>query len=291
MGEEDQGTIIQINHLNEEISEILVSSAFHDKLIDRIRITYCLIIKDHITIHLNNIEIDAPDLDTPKYATKDSLSARVGKYNDVDYKVICYIDTNKATQGKAAFIGWNLFCNKRLILPNDTSFLTGWRGKDIKGYLPKYHNLYNQFVGLVFIESNDPSSLPLNTAKNALNTDNSVYVKIIGEMMLAASPIIKYLSNKHEKQVQKESEITAELEDIDKESQSTIKGFSISKTLKNKNFSLKLTPTKKEQETISFVKEKGIVDLVKERLGVKSNRDVGDRVFDYYVKLEELIDE
>ena len=85
--------------------------------------------------------------------------------------------------------------NKRLIMINDKSSVTGWSRENNE--LPNYHNIYNQFRGMVMIESSDPSLLPINTTKNNFNLEHPFYHHIKKRMIETARPIITYLSNKY----------------------------------------------------------------------------------------------
>jgi hypothetical protein len=176
-GDQKPYTRIVINNLTDESSSKFNSDVFINELVEVIKRTYCLIMKDNIDISLNGNKIEPFELYVPE-AEHYKPSVIIDTYDGVEIKIICFIDPSKGTRLKNAINqrGWNFFCNNRLILANDTSELTGWKGtKDDMSTLPKYHSLFNEFRGMVFLKSNNPFKLPLNTSKTSLNTENENY--------------------------------------------------------------------------------------------------------------------
>jgi hypothetical protein len=192
--------------------------------------------------------------------------------------------------------GWNVFCNKRLILAEDTTETTGWSGQS---ELPNFHPIYNEFRGIVFIDSDDPSKLPLNTRKTGLDTDTPIYDYIRNKMILTARPLVDHLSNKYD-------EDKATLDDIENKIQETeIKGKTeVERSdIKVKYLSLdevsvgsvfrapsKPKPTIR-MSNIKYKKPKKLVEKVKKYLGVRTNEEVGEETFDRFIDLEEIEDE
>ncbi|MDY6916512.1 MAG: hypothetical protein SVP26_00995, partial [Chloroflexota bacterium] len=88
--------------------------------------------------------------------------------------------------------------NRRLVIADDTSPATGWRGEP--GFLPKHHPIYHQFVGIVFVTCNDPSKLPINTAKNGFDEGSPMYHHLVNKMCEVARPLINHLSAKYDRE-------------------------------------------------------------------------------------------
>jgi len=282
-------TKIRVSSLHDEIKEKFSLDPFISKISDKLRCVYYLTMQNKIDFVFNENKLEHYNLIVP-YSDDYKPSVLVGEYEGVRYRIICFIDPSKGTRLNNAInqVGWNIFCNERLILANDKSKTTGWRGKDEAGYLPKYHPIFNEFRGHVFMEANNPFFLPLNTAKSDLNTETKVYHHILEQMTKTAKPVIDYLSKKYSEQKQREDEIE---EDMETTSDNDFKPTMIAAT-EFKNTSEFKAPIKKEVKeeitNISYSKPKKIVDVVKKHLGVSSNKEVGIKTFDYFVDAEDL---
>lgn len=220
-----------------------------------------------------------------------------GSYNGVEFEIICFLDPHEGKRPKKEHVkkGWNVFCNKRLILAEDTSETTGW----FKGgaELPNYHPIYNEFQGLVFMESKDPSKLPLNTSKTGLDIESPTYAYIRNKMIQTARPFITYLNKKYledktnlddiDNRVQKR-EIGTEEED----SAIQVKHLRLDEIADNSVFKPleKPKPTIK-MATICYKRPKKLVEKVKKYLGVRTYSEVGEEMFDYFIDLEGIEDE
>ena len=75
--------------------------------------------------------------------------------------------------------GWYVFFNGRCILLADQTEKTGW------GYegATRFHPQYNDFLGIVNIESEKTASLPFDSAKSNVRFDNEGYKKLILELI------------------------------------------------------------------------------------------------------------
>jgi len=197
-GTERGFTRIKIVDLNEITKITFTSNSFIEKLKDQIHIMYTIFIKDHVDIYINEIKIIPFDLeitfdDNYKPARYKAI------FDDVLVDIICGIEPHKGrTTKETGRRGWNVFINDRLILSDDTSSTTGWDA--LKGLLPNYHPIYNEFRGLVFLSSEDPFKLPLNTSKNGLNTESKVYHYVLKNMVNTARPVVNHLSRKYNEQ-------------------------------------------------------------------------------------------
>lgn len=281
-------THISILNLHSEIKSQFKSDVFINDLIETIAKTYCLIIKENIDIILNGIRIVPYDL----YVQEDANykpSVIIDNYNGIKIKIICFIDPSQGTRLKNAInrTGWNVFCNKRLILANDITELTGWtKGKEDKSSLPKYHSLFNEFRGMVFLEANNPFDLPLNTSKTKLNSESPTYHYILQIMIKAARPIIDYI---YEIKSIQNQEVEALEEEISKPEDITYnpKNEEVINFNTNNAFSApKVSNSVSTTAKISYSKDKEQIDKVKRMLEVKTNREVGEKTFEYYLSME-----
>ena len=88
--------------------------------------------------------------------------------------------------------------NERLVIFDDTSEDTGWTGG--QPFLPKFHSIYNQFRGVVFLNTTNPSELPINTYKNGFNKESKIYHYLLNLMVKVARPFIDFQSDKYNRQ-------------------------------------------------------------------------------------------
>jgi len=256
-----------------------------NKLKKRVAITYSRFIAKGITIEVNDQSLEPFPLEV-RYDENFKPARHTEEYKGVTIDIICGISPGmeKRTAYEVGRRGWNLFCNNRLILVDDQSETTGWTGKD--GMLPKYHQIFNEFSGFVFLSSNDPANLPLNTSKTALLTSSHLYVYVLDKMVSAAKPVTKYLSQKYQPQ-------KSESDAIDKNIQTTAKkekdtsNVPIEKLERDTKF---VAPKRRliKQATITYKKPKSLVDKVKDHMGVSSNKEVGSDTFDFYVDFEDI---
>jgi len=281
-------TKIEIDILNEEAIESF-NADFETKLKETIQKYYTRFIDKGLTFKVNNEVLEGYPLNV-EYSDDYKPIKKVFKLEDVEITFICWIQPKKETREKGN-TGWNIFMNDRLILDNDVSENTGWRGK--KPYLPGYHPIYNQFRGIVFLKSNNPNLLPMNTSKNNFNIESFIYNKLVIEMCEFARPIISFLNEKYKKEKddidEKENTIYDSKEDND-----NIKTDS----LENADYENEFKPLKKKKKkkapqmtTISYKRLKKDVDLLKELYAVKSNEKVGQLTFSYFWENEGLDDD
>lgn len=293
---DDKGyTKISITNLHKQVQEKFNLESFIKTIEDFIHITYTHFISNNIDFSLNGQKIVPYEI-TVRYDEKYKPTKIRESIGDVNVEIICFIDPRiKRTERELGKRGWNVFCNRRLILVDDTTPTTGWTGN--RGELPKYHSIYNEFRGIVFIQSDDPSKLPINTAKNDLNTESPVYHGILNLMINTARPLITYISKKYPKEKNELDEIEEKMEDIEKEVTEKGKAEEIQFVPVDKieEGSVFVAPKKREPKikivTITYTKPEKLVKKIKKYLGVKSNKEVGETTFEYFIDTEDIKDD
>lgn len=276
-------TNIEVNSLYPEISKIFDLEKFVNDLKKRVGITYSRFITKGIAIDVNGKLLEPFPLEV-RYDDNFKPARHTEEYDDVKIDIICGISpgTKKRTPYEVGRRGWNVFCNDRLILVDDQSEETGWTGKD--GNLPKYHQIFNDFFGFVFLSSNNPANLPLNTSKTGLHISSHIYAYVLDKMISTAKPVTKYLSKKYSTQ---KSESDAVAEDIQSTAQDQLESanVSVSDLAPNTVFT---APAQKTPQltTISYKKPKSLVEEVKKHAKLWHNKDVGIETFDFYVEIE-----
>ena len=188
--------------------------------------------------------------------------------------------------------------NERLVIFDDTSEDTGWLGW--QPFLPKFHSIYNQFRGVVLLNTSDPSKLPINTSKNGFNKEGEIYYRLLNLMVKVARPFINFLSDKYDEQKEKINKKEDELlVTIDKDSKKEEKIIETSIDDTKTEYQSTFTPPEQKiearpkivQTTISFKKPKRQVDIMKKVLKVRTNWEVGEKTFDYFWESEDLDEE
>lgn len=289
-------TKILVKDLYDSIKKKFDLDSFINSIKEAIHITYTYFITNNIDFYLNDdVKID-PFVIEARYDDLYKPTKYKDSFESVDFEIICFIDPKKGrTTRELGKRGWNIFCNKRLILAEDTNDITGWSGA--KEDLPRYHPLYNEFRGTVFISSKDPSRLPLNTSKTGLDTETPIYDYIQNKMIRTARPLVDYLSRKYgeEKNTLDEIEekaVAEEAETGEEEKAVEAKYVTLDKIEAGSEFKAPEKPKPKiRMSTINYKRPKKLVEKVKQTLGAKSNKEVGEKTFDYYIDLEEISDE
>jgi len=290
-------TKIVVTDLSDSIKKKFDLDSFINSIKEAIHITYAFFITNNIDFYLNDdvkikpfvIQARCDDMYKPtKY--EDS-------FEGVDFEITCFIDPKKGrTTRELGKRGWNIFCNKRLILAEDTTGITGWSGAPED--LPKYHPIYNEFRGTVFISSEDPLKLPLNTSKTGLDTETPIYDCIRNKMIKTSRPLIGYLSRKYneekdtldeieEKVVAEEESKTIEKEEAVEANYVPLDEIEVGSEFKAPE---KQKP-KIKMSNIYYKRPEKLVKKVKQNLKAYSLKEVGEKTFDYYVDLEEIENE
>ncbi len=276
-------TKITIDNFRKEALETFTST-FEEKLKTTISRYYTMFSqKNQIEFFLNDKEpIQSLKLNI---SISKELKPAIRTYSQdgVNVKIQTWIEPSTDARS-GGHQGWNIFMNNRLILMDESSEKTGWTGE--RKELPKMHPIYNQFRGNVFLDSKDPSKLPINTMKNDFNFENPIYVELKRKLCETARPLIDYLSKKYEKVDEKESQTIATIL-----KQEAYKGLKeIDATTLNRSQKFKAPQIKKidNMVTISYKKPIIIVEKVKEHLSLKNKNEAGSLTFDYFVQNEEL---
>ena len=291
-------TIIKVKNLRYETEETFTTK-FEKDLKETIKIYYSRYIqRDKIDFFINNEKQSGFEIKVK--ASDDFKPVKVEKeYEGIKITIFCWLDLRedqKRTEKEPGRQGWNIFMNERLVIFDDTSEDTGWSGK--QPFLPKFHQLYNQFRGVVFLNTSDPSKLPINTSKNGFNKEGEIYHYLLNLMVQVARPFIDFLSDKYNKQKEKIDEKEDELlKDISKDTEEEKEIIETSIDDTNTEYRSTFTPPKIvtrpiiPQSTISYKKPKRQVDIMKKILKVRTNWEVGEKTFDHFWESEGLDEE
>jgi hypothetical protein len=142
--------------------------------------------------------------------------------------------------------------------------------------VPKYHGQFARFRGYAFLDSDDSSILPWNTTKTGLNLESAAYRKLRGRLIEITRPVIDFLNN-----------LDAEK---DLEAADNVLSLAITRapavTLERitETPAFKYTPPPRRGPalaTISYKRPQAQSDKLKEALAAHTNKDLGEKSFDY----------
>jgi len=181
--------------------------------------------------------------------------------------------------------GWYVFCNGRMLLEHDQTVITGW-GEGSAYKIPKWHNQYARFRGYVFFDSDDASQLPWNTTKTGVDGDAQVYRAVRLRMMDMMRPVIDFL-NRLKEEKSGDSEVEREEGALEAMVQKS-PIIPLSKASTQDRFVIPDVPIPRwpPVSTIQYVRPVDQIKKVKKALGATSNREVGEKTFEYYLEME-----
>lgn len=186
--------------------------------------------------------------------------------------------------------GWYIFCNERLIVGPETSYITGWTGQRGDG-VAEYHDQFHRFRGYVFFTANKPEHLPWNTTKTGMDMDSPIYKYVrqqMIEMMRPAMTLMNLLKKEREGDTQEEERVyNLLLQNI-----APVPLANVVEYKENLPRKFQFPPQKaKEKKTdrgarILYYKPKEQAEKVKDFFGVSTNQDAGEKTFDYFYENE-----
>jgi hypothetical protein len=180
--------------------------------------------------------------------------------------------------------GWYIFCNERMVLEADQTELTGW-GK-IAGF-PKYHPdfAFFRFRGYAFFESDDAVHLPWTTTKTGIDYDSPLYKSVKQEISQLTTPVITFLRKMAEERSRVErGEIPESLleQAYERSVHRSVLQVENTSTIFEMPEQSALPPADK-RGNIQYNRPLEEINLVKELLNASSNKEIGEKTFEYYL--------
>ena len=277
------GTKIIVKKLNKGISDNLKLEYFQNQLVSYIEKYRTTAVEDGLEIYVNKKKITfiKEELVKSKNITPFSKKVEVGN-------VSIWVLAGVAPKGKPENAGWYIYCNGRLVVHADKTTLTGWGTDGIR----LYHPSLAVFRGFVFFESTDLEELPWNTTKTSVDESSMYYISAKTLMKEATLQILNLINT-----------ISAIDDDIDKEqvekiiydksnlvalNTDTIMSFKIHE--KDFAFEIPMQKASEKMSTIMYKKPYKEIEQVKKLLNVSSNREVGEKTYEYYLSRESDFD-
>ena len=279
--EENTGTTILVTNLHQGISNQFALAYFCNSLVSHIVKYRTLAIENGLSISINGSQVVF------------SNEKIIHSPNVKPYSYSATIDTVKvniiagiAPKGFPDNAGWYIYCNGRLVVFADKTSLTGWGEDGVRNF----HNSIAFFRGFVFFESTNPELLPWNTTKTSVDSSSPFFIYALPKMRDATLQIIKDCHNVIEGLVadEVERELFSERHLI---SLNTNTLQTLTKT--SQPFKIDLPSIKKMEPmaNITFAKPIKDIKIMQKQMGVRTNKDVGIRAFDYYFEKECEADE
>jgi hypothetical protein len=276
---DETGTNITVTKLYDYAIEDFKSTNFGSRLSTQLRETHAETLAAGLQITVNGTHVNADSAtllasqDLEPIAQDITLDI-LGK--QVNVKLLAGVG-----EPKLADAGWYVFCNGRLIERADKTEKTGWNSALDGEQTPKPHWQFRRFRGFVFFESSATDVLPWNTTKTSLDVESPAYRRVRPDMSSALRQVVEFL-NALDGETGQPGPLTAIVE-----SARQLRLLEIPART-SFEWSRNAVPKETKQARINYIKEQEIVQQVKERLQVKSNKEVGEKTFDYYVDAEGL---
>jgi hypothetical protein len=277
----ESGTHIAARKLTDFAIEKLSSASFGTELMLAIRRAHAEIINAGLTISVNGVNV-AAEVET----LLQSDEVKPIKYSEtfeVLKKPVTVLMIVGVGEAKLAKAGWYIFCNGRQIEQAEKTEKTGWNtALDDDPKTPKVHWQFRRFRGYLFFESKSPDALPWNTTKTGLDVEAPAYRHIRPKMLGAMRQVIDFLNQvDSESDLEGDTPLTTALE--------SAASVTLRNLPENRNFYFKPSanrPEKMMRITYSVRASRG--EMVKEALGANSNKEVGEKTFEYYIEYEGL---
>lgn len=277
---DDFGTETIITELHSEVSGQFKNENFITKLKKEIKLAHEKMLERGLMITINEDEIEF----TPSYlliSTQIKPAYRVINIDNIQIKI--YVGITE--RGKPKDAGWYIYCNQRLILEADQTYISGWGDGG-----PGFHNTFARFRGYVFIDSDDADLLPWNTTKSGVDHDSLLYRGIRLEMIKMGKPVIDFLKDlvKENQEDDEETIVDETLNDmVNCSKKENITSINVEQ-LTNIFQAPQLVRVRKPQDTQKIQYAKSISDISKVRqiLKVTTLKEIGEKTFEYYYKME-----
>lgn len=186
------GTTIRVQELRPAIAKMFSQAEFLNDFLEEVSAYYGYIIEKGFKVTVNGQEPTAKKisfiLETGTDSNGNSIAPYVYRREGAEDGVDVYLsvglyrnspteeDEDQELAGRASSesAGWTIICNDRVILYADKTRLTGWG----EATVPAYHTQFVAISGVVILQSNDPSKLPLTTTKRGVDANSELYSQI-----------------------------------------------------------------------------------------------------------------
>lgn len=279
----ENGTYIMVRNLNKEVASIFGETTFLSELESDIERLLNFSLEKGIRIVLNGKELNKKGITLFNSASSPYLVEK-----EID-GVKIRIAAGLSYVGEPKTSGWYIYCNDRLVLEADQSDITLWG----TGGTPKWHPDYVMFKGIIFFDSEDTLKLPLTTTKKGIDSSSEIFSKTkfyIREAMTSVLSFLKEIRNLGD-EANDYRIFLGEQEDA--VSVKDLKSIPISheRIFEAPALDHEKISVKKNSARISFEAPDKLVEYLKGYTEVKTNKELGKYLFDYFLTQEGIKNE
>ena len=276
------GTIITVTSLHKNVSNSFKLENFQTRLIQEIAAAHQSRIGQGLSISLSGIPLKFRPL-TLLHSDQLKPAYREMVFNEQAPAPVTVKIFSGLSESNPSHAGWYIFCNGRMLFEHDQTVTTGW-GETTGRTIPKYHNQFARFRGYVFFDSDDAGLLPWNTTKTGVDIDSPIFQAVRLEMIRLMRPVIDFINKLDAEKDRDEADDTpleaavrvakiATLTEID-----TRARFHAPKPAP--------TPSTPRTGNIQYRKPLDEIKLVKRVLKARSNKEAGEKTFEYFLEME-----
>lgn len=280
----DTGTTITVEPLHPEVSTDLGLESFLPRLREELRLKHRESIGRGLRISLGGHAISAEPF-TLLRSVRIRPAYRRLSYNgsgNAEVQVRLYAGLSTSAPQEA---GWYVLCNGRLILGPDRTNMTVW-GEGGGRQVPSWHTQFSRFRGYAFFESEDAGRLPWTTTKVGVDGNSPIWRAVRRELVITTRPVIDFLNAiDWERPLLEQQENVELLEQMVEAAEPVV----LEDVMPSESFTapertrLEAPPATSSIQYRRLVSE---IDVAKGLLHVTTNREVGDKTFEYFLNAE-----
>lgn len=280
---DQNGTYIKVFNLNKEVSSIFEENSFLIELEDDIERLLNFSLEKGIKITLNGKVLRKKGIVLFNSESQPYIVEKI--IDGVKIRIVAGL----SYVGEPKTSGWYIYCNDRLVLEADQSDITLWGTTGI----PKWHPDYVMFKGIIFFDSEDTLKLPLTTTKKGVDATSEIFTKAklyIREAMTSVLAFLKEIRNLGN-EANDYRILLGEQEDV-----VSVKDLKSIQITQERNFRAPILDyekisVKKNNARISFEAPEKMVKYLKEYVNVKTNKELGSYLFEYFLNMEGIENE
>jgi hypothetical protein len=197
VSEQRPGTQIVVSRLRPEVAARFGTTLFINSIENLIRSKHRQFLVDGLSIVVNGRHLTATNLSllvTGRLKPGvDTITFDDPGQASVEARIVTGVGDSIP---KAA--GWYVICNGRAVLEGNRSEETGWGIiEEEKGeiLIPKFHNQFARFRGIVWFDSEDSARVPWNTMKTDVDRESRVWQQTFLRMIDMMRPVIDFLND------------------------------------------------------------------------------------------------
>lgn len=275
------GTEIIVKNLRPEVASQFETERFTHLISRLIKSKHRQFISDGLSILVNGEHVQASDI----FLLEKGSTLRPGVKNKTFTEkgrapIKCRIVVAVA-ESSPRDAGWYVIGNGRIILEADRRPETGWGAIEDgqgKASVPRFHNQFARFRGIVTFDSEDSSRIPWDTTKNDIDKDNPIWQSTLQTMIEMMRPVIDFLNDLDADIDEHGHQHSPMLDIVQKSKNAPIDSFK--KNLDFRAPSKKTTSNSPKVVKIQYQKPTKDVEYLKDILGLNSASAVGEKTFD-----------